>query len=83
MGWVRSTLTLRNSPGQETGGSTEEGRFAVRRQASGIKPGGSRPRRHGRKGGAPAGRDGTEGTKVGRTEAVALGPERKIDKSLN
>ena len=46
---------------------------------SGIGQVGSRPRPPGRRSGAPAGRDEAEGTKVGCTEAVALGAERKTE----
>ena len=44
---------------------------------SGVKPGGSCPRRPGWRGGEPAGQDEAEGTKVGRT--VALGAEQKAE----
>ena len=50
---------------------------------SGVGPGGSRLRRPGQRDGAPAGRDGAEGIKVGCMEVVALGTKRKTERYLN
>ena len=44
-----------------------------------VGSGGSRPRWSVRRGCASAGRDGTEGTEVEHTKAVALGAERKTE----